>query len=76
MPNEEEPFESLSYIIAAADRIVFDTYSFDIDIYGVIDLFLLLSKRLWLPIVVNKLSILLSLFIEGLFGIINQHILE
>lgn len=76
MPNEEESFEGLSYIIAAADRIVLDAYSFDIDINGVVYLFFLLSEVLRLPIVVDELSILLSFFIKGLFGIINQHILE
>ncbi len=76
MPNEEESFEGLSDIIAAADRIVLNTYSFHIDINGVVYLFFLLSEVLRLPIVVDELSILLSFFIKGLFGIINQHILE
>lgn len=76
VPNEKHPLEALRDIVTTTDRIVFDTNPFNIDIDGVIYFLLILCKALGLPVIGYKLGVLLSFFIEGLFGIIDEHILK
>lgn len=76
VPNEKQSFESLGDFITAADGIVFNSYPLNIDIDSMIYFFLVLSEGLRLPVIIDKLRILLSFFIQSLFGIIDEHILE